>query len=114
MADENPFTSWHDLCTDVRDLDKGLTGVPALRYLAGAAEVRPRSAMTVGHMSGGWMSGIKRGEWTGSWTEPDGRVRIAGTYLAQWRKTDGQWLIQAELFVATQCRGPKYCSQRPQ
>ena len=31
--------------------------------------------------------------------EPDGVVEIAGTYLAQWRKLDSVWLIQAEVFV---------------
>jgi len=60
-----------------------------------------------------WAVASERGEWTGKWTEPDGRIEIGGTYLAQWRKIDGQWLIQAELFVPTRCAGAKYCSQRP-
>lgn len=49
----------------------------------------------------------------GRWTEPDGTVEITGTYLAQWRKVDGRWLIQSELYVPTQCKGGKYCAQRP-
>ena len=61
-----------------------------------------------------WSVAAERGEWTGTWTEPDGRLEISGTYLAQWRKLDGEWLIQAELFVATRCRGANYCAQRPQ
>ena len=60
-----------------------------------------------------WSVASERGEWTGRWTEPDGVVTIGGTYLAQWRKVDGRWLIQGELFVPTHCRGSKYCSQRP-
>jgi ketosteroid isomerase-like protein len=60
-----------------------------------------------------WSVASERGEWTGRWTEPDGVVTIGGTYLAQWRKVDGRWLIQGELFVPTQCSGSKYCSQRP-
>jgi ketosteroid isomerase-like protein len=60
-----------------------------------------------------WNVAAERGEWTGRWTEPDGAVTIGGTYLAQWRKIDGRWLIQGELYVPTQCRGSKYCSQRP-
>ena len=60
-----------------------------------------------------WAVASERGEWTGRWTEPDGKLEIGGTYLAQWRKVDGQWLIQAELFVPTRCSGSKYCSQRP-
>jgi ketosteroid isomerase-like protein len=60
-----------------------------------------------------WSVAAERGEWTGRWTEPDGALEIGGTYLAQWRKVDGQWMIQAELFVPTRCRGAKYCRQRP-
>ena len=60
-----------------------------------------------------WAVASERGDWTGRWTEPDGALEIAGTYLAQWRKVDGQWLIQAELFVPTRCTGATYCQQRP-
>jgi uncharacterized protein (TIGR02246 family) len=60
-----------------------------------------------------WAVASERGEWTGRWTEPDGVVEIGGTYLAQWRKVDGVWLIQAELFVPTHCRGSAYCAKRP-
>jgi len=69
---------------------------------AGAIEVYPS-----------WAVASERGEWTGRWTEPDGALEIGGTYLAQWRKVDGQWLIQAELFVPTRCSGAGYCRQRP-
>ena len=60
-----------------------------------------------------WAVASERGEWTGRWTEPDGALEIGGTYLVQWRKVNGQWLIQAELYVPTHCRGSKYCGQRP-
>ena len=60
-----------------------------------------------------WAVASERGEWTGRWTEPDGVVEIGGTYLAQWRKLDGVWLIQAELFVPTHCSGSAYCVKRP-
>ena len=60
-----------------------------------------------------WAVASERGEWSGGWTEPDGRMTIGGTYLAQWRKINGQWLIQSEVFVPTRCAGSKYCSQRP-
>ncbi len=60
-----------------------------------------------------WAMASERGEWTGRWTEPDGTVEIAGTYLAQWRQVQGQWLIQAELYVQTRCQGSSYCSRRP-
>jgi len=61
-----------------------------------------------------WTVASERGEWTGRWTEPDGRLEIGGTYLAQWRKVEGRWLSQAELYVPTRCSGSRrYCSQRP-
>jgi ketosteroid isomerase-like protein len=60
-----------------------------------------------------WAVASERGEWTGRWTEPDGALEIGGTYLAQWRKVDGQWLIQAELYVPLRCNGRRYCAQRP-
>lgn len=59
-----------------------------------------------------WDVASERGTWTGRWTEPDGVVDIGGTYLAQWRRVDGVWRIQAELFVPTSCRGSKYCNAR--
>ena len=60
-----------------------------------------------------WNVASERGEWTGKWTEPDGALEIGGTYQAQWRKVDGRWLIQAEVFVPTHCKGSRYCKQRP-
>jgi ketosteroid isomerase-like protein len=60
-----------------------------------------------------WNVASERGEWTGRWTEPDGELEIGGTYQAQWRKIDGRWLIQAELYVPTHCRGAEYCRRRP-
>ena len=60
-----------------------------------------------------WDVASERGEWTGKWSEPDGPLEIGGSYQAQWRKIDGRWLIQAELFVPAYCRGGKYCNQRP-
>lgn len=60
-----------------------------------------------------WAMASERGEWTARWTEPDGAVEMAGTYMAQWRRIDGVWLIQAELYVPTRCAGSRYCNQRP-
>ncbi len=60
-----------------------------------------------------WAVASERGEWTGRWTEPDGAMEIGGTYLVQWRRVDGRWLIQAELYVPTHCAGSTYCNQRP-
>jgi uncharacterized protein (TIGR02246 family) len=60
-----------------------------------------------------WAIASERGEWTGRWTEPDGVMEIGGTYLVQWRRTDGRWLIQSELYVPTHCKGSAYCHRRP-
>lgn len=38
----------------------------------------------------------ERGRWIASWK--DG-TRLAGTYLACWRKVTGQWVIESEMFV---------------
>jgi len=60
-----------------------------------------------------WEMASERGDWTARWTEPDGTVNTSGTYMAQWRRVEGAWLIQAELYVPTRCSGSRYCSQRP-
>lgn len=60
-----------------------------------------------------WNVAAERGEWTGRWTDADGSLTIGGTYLVQWRKIHGEWLIQAELYVPTHCRGGKYCASHP-
>ena len=60
-----------------------------------------------------WAVAAEEGAWVGTWTDPDGAVRIGGTYLAQWRYTDGRWRIQAEVFVPLHCAGGAYCAQRP-
>ena len=60
-----------------------------------------------------WNVASERGRWTGQWTQSDGVTKIGGTYLAQWRKVDGEWLIQAELFVPTYCSGSSYCRRHP-
>ncbi len=60
-----------------------------------------------------WNVGAEEGDWIGTWTDPDGAIRITGTYVAQWRFTDGRWRIQAEVFVPLACEGGAYCRQHP-
>ncbi len=60
-----------------------------------------------------WQVASEEGEWIGTWTDADGPVRITGTYLAQWRNTNGTWRIQAEVFVPVACEGGAYCRQHP-
>jgi ketosteroid isomerase-like protein len=60
-----------------------------------------------------WGVASEEGDWVGTWTEPDGALRIGGTYQAQWRCIEGRWLIQGELFVPTHCAGSAYCARHP-
>jgi hypothetical protein len=60
-----------------------------------------------------WDVASERGHWVGTWTEPDGPLVIRGSYAAQWRRQDGTWRIQAELFVPLDCEGGAYCRARP-
>src|SRR5688572_12921784 len=71
-----------------------------------------RTAITV-EVFAAWDVASERGTWVGKWTEPDGQVTVQGTYLVQWRKIAGAWLIQSELYVPTSCSGSSYCKQRP-
>ena len=61
-----------------------------------------------------WGVASERGHWVGTWTEPDGPLVIRGSYEAQWRRLDGTWRIQGELFVPLRCEGGAYCRARPQ
>jgi ketosteroid isomerase-like protein len=60
-----------------------------------------------------WQVASEEGEWVGTWTEPDGPIRISGTYLAQWRTLRGAWRIQAEVFVPVRCEGGAFCASHP-
>jgi hypothetical protein len=37
----------------------------------------------------------EHGTWVATWRD----VRMAGDYLAVWRKVTGQWVIESELYV---------------
>ncbi|WP_373070300.1 nuclear transport factor 2 family protein [Gemmatimonas sp.] len=60
-----------------------------------------------------WDVAAERGTWVGTWTEPDGPLRVSGMYQAQWRRVDGNWKLQGELFVPLTCVGGAYCTTRP-
>jgi uncharacterized protein (TIGR02246 family) len=51
------------------------------------------------------------GHWLGQWKKPDGVMEWRGTYLAMWRKENGQWLIQSELYVSLKCSGSGECQE---
>ena len=60
-----------------------------------------------------WNVAAEEGDWIGTWTEPDGSLRLGGSYQAQWRLIEGRWLIQGELFVPLHCEGGAYCLHHP-
>ncbi len=60
-----------------------------------------------------WAMADERGTWVGTWTEPDGGVTIRGRYTAKWRRIDGVWLLEAEVFTPLTCRGSSYCTRPP-
>ena len=60
-----------------------------------------------------WGMAAEYGRWIGSWTDPDGKVRIGGSYFAKWQKTGATWRIQAETYVPLNCDGGAYCRTIP-
>ena len=75
---------------------------PGLVYLRSPARITVQPA---------WNTATEEGEWTGSWTNPDGRVTVQGTYVAHWRQVNGAWKLSAELFGLTKCAGGAYCGR---
>jgi hypothetical protein len=45
------------------------------------------------------------GDWVGNWTTENGPIEVGGSYSASWRKVDGNWKIQSEIFVTLFCNG---------
>jgi len=60
-----------------------------------------------------WDMASEIGTWTGQWKEPDGLVKLTGTYYAKWHKLNSVWKIRAELFTPLTCDGSKLCDQKP-
>lgn len=49
------------------------------------------------------------GRWVGRRRRPDGVQELAGTYFATWHHTREGWRINAEAFVALECKGSTSC-----
>ena len=47
---------------------------------------------------------LESGRWHGEWEGDPGRF-AAGAYSAKWRRVDGAWLLEAELFATEACGG---------
>ena len=50
---------------------------------------------------------LESGRWRGEW-EGDPARFAAGVYSAKWRRVDGTWLLEAELFATEACGG-EFC-----
>ncbi|MGJ7609631.1 MULTISPECIES: YybH family protein [unclassified Variovorax] len=71
-----------------------------------------RTPSTV-HVMAAWKVALESGDWVATWTDPDGPVRVSGSYMAQWLRSDAGWRIQGELYVPTSCAGGAYCERHP-
>ena len=60
-----------------------------------------------------WNMASETGTWTGEWQEPDGQVKLDGTYYAKWHKIRGGWKIRAEVFTPLACSGSNFCNVMP-
>lgn len=60
-----------------------------------------------------WNMASETGRWEGHWQEPDGKVRIGGTFYAKWHKVGGAWKIRAEIFTPLYCDGSAFCDKKP-
>lgn len=60
-----------------------------------------------------WNMASEIGTWTGQWQEPDGMLKLTGTYYAKWHKIAGVWKIRAEIYTPLTCSGSSFCNQMP-
>jgi hypothetical protein len=59
-----------------------------------------------------WLFASASGEGRESWREGGVFTELRGSYLALWRKVEGRWLLDAEVFVPLSCMGSSYCNPR--
>lgn len=77
---------------------------PDVMYLRTPAQVRIYEP---------WGMASEQGQWTGSWTDTDGKIQIGGIYFAKWRLKNGSWLVESETYIPTSCTGGAYCRTPP-
>ena len=90
--------------TNVRRFAEQFRTRPDVTYLRTPDEVR---------VFGPWGMASERGRWTGSWTDTDGKIVIAGIYFAKWRKAGDVWQVESETYVPETCSGGAYCTTVP-
>jgi ketosteroid isomerase-like protein len=107
---------WRDNIHVTTGAGRQLPGIDALRAAFEAIFADPtfitytRSPDRV-ELNASGARAAQSGRWLGQWKKPDGMMEWRGTYLAMWRKENGQWLIQSELYVSLKCSGSKECAE---
>ena len=59
-----------------------------------------------------WSFASESGTWRETWGESDGLTDLRGSYMALWRRAEGRWLLDAQVFIPLACTGSGYCSPR--
>jgi len=59
-----------------------------------------------------WGNAFEQGTWQETWNEDGGLIQLSGSYSALWRRVQGQWMLEAEVFVPLRCVGGAYCKPR--
>lgn len=59
-----------------------------------------------------WWYAAESGEWRETWLEKGVFTELRGSYQALWRRVDGRWLLDAQVFIPLSCKGSSYCDQR--
>lgn len=109
---------WSDAVQVTGSMGRQLAGPAAnRRFYEERFAARPdtlyvRTPLDIEVMSA-WGVALEAGEWEATWTDPDGPVRVAGRYMAQWLRAGGNWRIHGELYVPTTCAGGAYCARHP-
>jgi Domain of unknown function (DUF4440) len=67
-----------------------------------------REPQTV-RINASWLFASESGEWREQWREGGALTELRGSYLALWRKVEGHWRLDAEVFVPLSCEGSSYC-----
>lgn len=60
-----------------------------------------------------WPVMYEYGDWVETWTEPDGRTELRGTYYSMWLGTGDRWLLLSDSYLPRTCSGSRYCEPRP-
>jgi len=61
-----------------------------------------------------WGLAEELGNWQGSYTAEGNLVHASGVYAAKWqRATNGEWVLQVEVFTTLTCTGPDIGCVRP-